>query len=345
MVEDMLKDGVVYAEVRSTPRALLDLSQEQYIDVLVQRVQAHNGSPRGEQLQLRVLLSINRGRSVADADALVAMAHSARQTYLSPPSPSVSSSSSLEENGNADTNTNTNVIVGIDFSGNPFLQPFETYTTAFAEAQRLGFRATIHAGEVPALADVEMGFILDYLHDGGGVSGRGGGSGSSSGNGRSRVGHAVHIHERHMQRLLERFRAGGRRAVPLVEIPPSSNMFTLKLGGRLDKHPTLGMWLTEGYPVAICVDDSGVFNTTLTRELELVRETYALSHAQVVSLAAAPIFHIFDEDPLETLRVIKLFYAFAERTEGSEGIEGCLKCALDSLFESEGGLNYVSDEL
>lgn len=246
MVDDLFADGTVYAEIRTTPRALKDLTREDYVAVLVEKAVRHNNSPRGQRLQLRLILSINRANSLDEAMSLVKMVQTARQ------------------------NPTGRIIVGIDFSGNPLKSDFGSFLAAFRLASRLGLSVTIHSGEDERLADEEMGLILDYL---------------ASSSGPSRLGHAVHIDERHVQGLLTRFAEGGRTAVPLIEIPPTSNMFTLKLDGTLSRHPTLGRWLEAGFPVAIAVDDSGVFNTTLTQEMTLVRDTFKLDDASMVHIS------------------------------------------------------------
>jgi len=59
-------------------------------------------------------------------------------------------------------------------------------------------------------------------------------------------------------------------------------------------HPTMSLWLAEGYPVSISTDDSSVFGTSSSKELALVAEALGLAADQVVQLALAPLQHTFD---------------------------------------------------
>jgi adenosine deaminase len=63
-------------------------------------------------------------------------------------------------------------------------------------------------------------------------------------------------------------------------------MATLHLAELID-HPLLGTWLAEDYPLSICTDDSGIFNVTLSDELELVQRTYSLSDEKIGALSLA----------------------------------------------------------
>ena len=157
-------------------------------------------------------------------------------------------------------------IVGLDFSGNPTKGSFGDFLPAFNLARdQCGLRIAVHAGEVDHEADTAS--ILAFRPD--------------------RLGHALLLSASDFTRL---------QADPIpIELCPTSNRLTLRLDS-MSKHPTMGMLIRRAYPVSISTDDSGVFGTTPSEELALAAETCALTHAQVVALAAAPLEHAFEPD-------------------------------------------------
>mmetsp|Transcript_11295 Transcript_11295/g.36108 ORF Transcript_11295/g.36108 Transcript_11295/m.36108 type:complete len:383 (+) Transcript_11295:86-1234(+) len=154
-------------------------------------------------------------------------------------------------------------IVGLDFSGNPTRGTFADYVPAFEAAREAGLKVAAHAAEVDHPADNAS--ILRFRPE--------------------RLGHAL---------LLSASDVASLRASPIpIELCPTSNLKTLKLRSMRD-HPTMGVWLAEGYPVSISTDDSSVFGTSSSKELALVAEALGLAAHQVVQLALAPLQHTFD---------------------------------------------------
>uniref|UniRef100_A0ACB8E5N8 Uncharacterized protein n=1 Tax=Sphaerodactylus townsendi TaxID=933632 RepID=A0ACB8E5N8_9SAUR len=54
-----------------------------------------------------------------------------------------------------------------------------------------------------------------------------------------------------------------------------------------------GFWYNTGHPVVLCTDDKGVFATDLSREYQLVAETFQLSREQVWHLSYHAIDYVF----------------------------------------------------
>jgi len=163
-------------------------------------------------------------------------------------------------------------IVGVDFSGNPTRGKFADYVEVFEEARRCGLRIAVHVGEVDDPQDTAA--VVRFRPD--------------------RLGHALLL-------TAEDRRMLAAAPVP-IELCPTSNLKTLQLGSLCD-HPTMQHWLTVGYPVSISTDDSSVFCTTASRELELAAAACDLSPERVAALAAAPLDHAFgDGRLLEELR-------------------------------------------
>jgi len=177
-------------------------------------------------------------------------------------------------------------IVGVELGGNPTRNDFRVFKPAFELARREGMPISIHCGEVSmglnesekdqALLKAydEASAIIQFNPD--------------------RLGHALLLSDSLMRSLLQ-------NPIP-IECCPTSNIMTLDLAlhheGSLVEgmkmHPQLGKWLENGYPISINTDDSGLFNTNLTKELLLVANVYHLSMAEISSITLNSIEHIFD---------------------------------------------------
>ena len=92
-----------------------------------------------------------------------------------------------------------------------------------------------------------------------------------------------------------------KRPIP-IECCPTSNVMTLELAschkGNLingvKKHPQLGRWLENGYPISINTDDAGLFCTNLTRELLLVAQAFGLGEKELGHITMTSLEHAFD---------------------------------------------------
>ena len=65
LIEDLVQDGVVYAEIRTTPRELVvgeHLTEKEGIDVILDEIK-QSEQRMGNRIIVRLLLSINRSES------------------------------------------------------------------------------------------------------------------------------------------------------------------------------------------------------------------------------------------------------------------------------------------
>lgn len=284
LIQDLISDNVIYAEIRTTPRALDDLNEEEYLKLVLNIMNLHNTkSIHKHLLQLRLIISINRKMTLEVANKVIDMAIGARNQYSS------------------------NLVVGIDFSGDFTIGSFNDFIIPFTRAKNEGFAITLHAGEEERLKDQEMKSILFFLLSKEEeedvkvnvdvVDVVDAVDAQKNKNKKiifKRIGHALFINDEEMSLLLEHYQQFGERDSILIEIPPTSNMWTLNLN-HLEEHPTLNRWLQNDYPISISVDDSGVFNTTLSYELQLVQNTFNLSTSYMASLMMRPVHHVFDQ--------------------------------------------------
>jgi adenosine deaminase len=119
VVVDFAADGVVYLELRTTPRCVMpSMSLERYVEVVLEGVeQARVMYP---EIQVKLLLSINRSFTVDVAESIVDLALK------------------FTDRG----------VVGIDLSGNPQLGDFSTWVVPLERARKAGLGLAIHAAEI-----------------------------------------------------------------------------------------------------------------------------------------------------------------------------------------------------
>lgn len=75
-----------------------------------------------------------------------------------------------------------------------------------------------------------------------------------------------------------------KTATPAIEVCPTSNYITLGLSSYAD-HPHVRKLLSLNYPISIHTDDSGIFNTTLTKEFLHIMHALNLNLLDVVQLS------------------------------------------------------------
>ncbi|CAM9681273.1 unnamed protein product, partial [Hapterophycus canaliculatus] len=280
-LQDMRKNNVRYAEIRTTPRPLADgTSRREYIESVLRVFQdfetsqaatepgvsrdSSTGSqeesvdlgvnsdeplPARTHLTPRLLLSVDRSKSKTEAMDVARLA--------------------LELQADDEWKP---YVLGMDFSGNPTKGSFEDFRPAFELARRSGLKVTVHCGEVAD--DAEFLAVIAFRPE--------------------RLGHAVVLGEEVRRALLSL-----APRIP-IEICPTSNLLTLALSHH-GEHPTVRDWLQEGYPFSINTDDSGVFDTDLPTEFAHLATCNDLNKEQMASLACRAVQDIFDEDLRPTL--------------------------------------------
>jgi len=121
---EFAEDNVRYLELRTTPRATHQMSKRDYVLAL----------ERGASLSpipVRILLSVDRGKSLKEAEDTLKLASTRQSEYL----------------------------VGVDFSGNPHSGDGRDFATLLSEAD---FPRAIHLAEAPSLVEETMA-MLDAL--------------------------------------------------------------------------------------------------------------------------------------------------------------------------------------
>ena len=166
-------------------------------------------------------------------------------------------------------------IVGLDFSGNPSISSFEHYLPVFQSARESGLKTTIHAAEIPS--ESEFRTILQFKPD--------------------RLGHCCCLEAESETELMA-------ARIPM-EVCLSSNMGTLEISTLADHH--FMRYFREKYPIAICTDDTAVFQTTLTQEYCLLVQHLGLNLEEIKQLAKAPLPFIFDTSPAVRSKLDSLF--------------------------------------
>lgn len=148
-------------------------------------------------------------------------------------------------------------VIGFDIAGHEAPFPPLLFKSAYALADQMGLKKTAHAGE--SEGPERIWEALDYL-------------------GPDRIGHGTSAGQD--PELIRRLAADGT----VVEVCLTSNLQTGAVA-RLADHP-LPRFLEAGVKVALCTDNPTVSSTTLSREYELAMETFAMSEADIRTLAA-----------------------------------------------------------
>jgi adenosine deaminase len=118
-----------------------------------------------------------------------------------------------------------------------------------------------------------------------------------------RIGHAVCLNKSYQAYLLSENR------IP-IEICPSSNLMT-RLVDSIDNHPFLDFWgVDREYPLAICTDDRGMFNTSLTREQYLICSSFNFSIEDIFYLNKRAIKFIFDQSDVTLVQLKTKFDSY-----------------------------------
>jgi len=218
-INDAVADNVRYLELRFTPIALSRAENFPIKDVIEWVVDAAEAASASADIQTRLIISVNRQEGPEVAAKVIETA----SDYL--------------HRG----------VVGVDLAGNEASYNGLAFLGVFKEAQKAGFRITIHAGEWGGAENV-MNAIL-YL-------------------GAERIGHGVRVVEDPDVVLLAR-----ERGIPF-EVCITSN-YQSGVVPSPNVHPLTRM-LNSGLKATINTDDPSVSQITLSDEYRLVCEDLAL---------------------------------------------------------------------
>ena len=120
VLEDFLKDGVIYLELRTTPRKTTHLTHSELISTILSTINAFEASH--PQMHTRLILSIDRRHDLETASQVVDLALQ------------------FQDQG----------VVGIDLCGDPRAKPdgeIAVFTPAFRRAKEAGLGITVHFAE------------------------------------------------------------------------------------------------------------------------------------------------------------------------------------------------------
>ncbi|KAJ4290228.1 hypothetical protein N0V90_010443 [Kalmusia sp. IMI 367209] len=139
VLADFQADGVVYIELRTTPRAIpgRNISKDDYVKSILQVLRQHN-EDETNTMRAFLILSIDRRNTAAEAQEVIDLA----LRYQSAG------------------------VVGVDLCGNPAKGDVSIFTDAFARARAAGMKITLHFAEIAESAtDEELNTLLSWHPD------------------------------------------------------------------------------------------------------------------------------------------------------------------------------------
>lgn len=246
ILEDWSEDGVVYAEMRTTPRAHeeVGLSVEDYVQAVLEGSRDHqegatasstssastsSAEPR-KRCHARLILSIDRRDPAEVAERTVDLALLYRPRG----------------------------VIGVDLSGDPTLGQWSAWEPALRRARSQGLKVTIHAGEVPD-SDEETAQILSFHPD--------------------RLGHVCYLSPTNAKRLEE-----ARPKIPLELCLTSNLLVCPQVVPEYSAHHFARHYAQE-HPVALCTDDTAVFGSSLSQEYAIAMQAFSLSRDETRRIA------------------------------------------------------------
>ena len=135
VLHDFKQDGVVYLELRTTPRSSSSMSKDDYVTTVLSCLE--NFQDR-DVMATYLILSIDRRNSREEAMEVVDLAIK------------------YQSRG----------IVGVDLCGDPSKGDVSTFEEAFCRAQQHGLKSTLHFAEIPASSSsVELKTLLSFKPD------------------------------------------------------------------------------------------------------------------------------------------------------------------------------------
>ncbi|XP_024387981.1 N6-mAMP deaminase isoform X1 [Physcomitrium patens] len=158
-------------------------------------------------------------------------------------------------------------IAGIDLSGDPAIGEWTTFAPALMFAREQGFPLALHCGEVRNSEDIRSMLAMRP----------------------ERLGHVCCLDNYEWEVLLA-------SRIP-VEVCLTSNLATQSVPSIEEHH--LAVLLKSDHPIAICTDDTGIFATSLSRELALAASCLALKPEEVTTLARSAIDFAFAESSVK----------------------------------------------
>uniref|UniRef100_A0A0A1X993 Adenosine deaminase-like protein n=1 Tax=Zeugodacus cucurbitae TaxID=28588 RepID=A0A0A1X993_ZEUCU len=120
VIRDFAKDNVIYLELRTTPKRNSEMSKVEYVESVLEAIER---AKKYQNIHVNLLLSIDRGQSVAEAEETVDIALQLQDRHK-------------------------DLISGIDFSGNPKLGNFAHFISVLEKAQQNNLKLALHCAEI-----------------------------------------------------------------------------------------------------------------------------------------------------------------------------------------------------
>lgn len=139
VLQSFASDGVVYLELRTTPRAIpvQNITKDAYVSLILECIDSFSASP-SSTLVTKLILSIDRRNTLEEAMGVVDLAIKYRDQG----------------------------VVGVDLCGDPAKGDVSTFQAAFAKAKSSNIKITIHFAEAPqSSTDQELRTLLAYQPD------------------------------------------------------------------------------------------------------------------------------------------------------------------------------------
>ncbi|KAI1508344.1 Add, Adenosine deaminase [Pyrenophora tritici-repentis] len=139
VLREFQDDGLVYIELRTTPRAIPEagVTKEDYVRTVLDILKAHNDDSRNT-MRAFLIVSIDRRNSIAEADEVVDLAFKYKSAG----------------------------VVGVDLCGDPARGDIRIFQDSFVRAKAEGLKVTLHFAESePSSSDLELQTLLSWNPD------------------------------------------------------------------------------------------------------------------------------------------------------------------------------------
>ncbi|KAK8101064.1 hypothetical protein PG999_011438 [Apiospora kogelbergensis] len=254
VVADFANDGVVYLELRTTPRAMTaaGLDKAGYVQVVLDAMGA--AEREHPSIRAKLILSMDRRNTPQEARDVVLLA----RKFCS------------------------QGVVGIDLCGDPAKGDVALFTPAVREAKSDngggGFLGvTVHFAEAECSAsDAELQTIMDWDPDRLG-----------------HVIHVPEHIKRRITAPRPGAGSSDFATTRGLELCLSCNVHAKMIVGSFEAHHFGEWWRAEGVTVVPCTDDVGVFGSPASNEWRLIQQHFRLTRTEILELARKGIDVIF----------------------------------------------------
>ncbi|KAL5254509.1 hypothetical protein ACHWQZ_G014079 [Mnemiopsis leidyi] len=245
VLEDFEKDGVVYVELRSSPKRSASMSKCEYVETVLQTMWDYKG-----KMIVRYLISVDQSKSIEE---MRENAELAIQYASSSP-----------------------LVVGVDLCGNFYHANKEHTIEVLQQCKNAGLKIACHIAEDAVISDQTADLLRVIRPD--------------------RLGHATLILPDSADGQFVR-----ENKIP-IECCMTSNILCRSVGNYKDHH--FKTWRDLGHPVILCTDDSGTFDTTLSREYHIAIKSFGLTLDDLRRMNLEFVDWIFDDSVKEKLHEI-----------------------------------------